>query len=184
MRPMSWRSIFLAACALLLLGSCAPERIEAPEPDADFTARAVGYLDGLQGPSFSGDREYCGYFGYDQDGAFAASGPIEGGHDFCEPVMPGDLEIIASYHTHGAYGSEHDAEVPSPEDVDSDMAEGVFGYVATPGGRIWLIDWRDGTARQVCGTSCVLQDPDYNAREAGPVGPFYTRDDLEARFGY
>lgn len=168
---------------LVLVAGCGPDRIEAPEPDADFTARAVGFLDGLQGPSFAEDREFCGYFGYDAAGNFVASGPNEGGEAFCEPILPNDIDVIASYHTHGAYGPEHDAEVPSPEDIQSDMAEGVFGYVSTPGGRIWLIDWRDGVARQVCGASCVAVDPAYNAAEAGPVARVYNLDTLAVRFG-
>ena len=170
--------------ALIALAACEPERIEAPEPDADFTARAVGFLDGLQDPSFELDREFCGYFGLDAAGSFVATPPIQGGEAFCEPVIPDYMDVGASYHTHGAYGPEHDAEVPSPEDVDSDMAEGVFGYVSTPGGRVWLIDWRDGTARQVCGASCVTVDPDFDARQAGPVGQVYTRESLAIRFGY
>ncbi|MDJ1008849.1 MAG: DUF4329 domain-containing protein [Paracoccaceae bacterium] len=170
--------------ALSILAACAPDRVEAPEPDAAFTARAVGYLDGLQGPSIAGDREYCGYFGYDAAGDFAASGPFEGGEDYCDAALPRDLDVVASYHTHGSYGVEYDAEVPSPEDVDTDVAEGVFGYVATPGGRVWLIDWRTGTATQVCGVACVTQDPAFDAREAGTVGRVYSRASLAARFGY
>ncbi|MEL7026264.1 MAG: DUF4329 domain-containing protein [Pseudomonadota bacterium] len=169
---------------LLGFAACGPERIEAPEPDSDFTARAIGYLDGLQAPSFDENREFCGYFGYDEAGDFYASGPEEGGEDFCEPVLPDPgIEVIASYHTHGAYGPEHDAEVPSPEDIESDMAEGVFGYISTPGGRIWLVDWRDGVARQVCGASCVSVDPDYDPVATGEIGRVYTRSGLEARFG-
>ncbi len=173
-----------AVAALIGLAACEPERIEAPEPEADFTARAVGFLDGLQAPSFREDREFCGYFGRDANGDFVATPPIAGGEAFCEPIIPDDIAVVASYHTHGAYGPEHDAEIPSPEDIDSDMAEGVFGYVSTPGGRVWLIDWRDGTARQVCGASCVAVDPAFDARETGPIGAVYTRDSLAARFGY
>ncbi len=181
---MRFRSFLICLGALAGLAACGPDRVEAPEPDADFTARAVGFLDGLQGPSFAEDREYCGYLGLDDAGEFVATDPIEGEEALCEPILPFDIQVVASYHTHGAYGPEHDAEVPSPEDVDSDMAEGVFGYVSTPGGRIWLIDWRDGVATQVCGASCVAVDPNYNAREAGPVGRVYTRESLAARFGY
>ncbi|MEO1239180.1 MAG: DUF4329 domain-containing protein [Pseudomonadota bacterium] len=180
---MKWSPLYLAFAALVAVASCGSDRIEAPEPDADFTARAVGFLDGLQGPSFAEDREFCGYFGYDAAGNFVASGPIEGGEAFCEPILPNDIDVIASYHTHGAYGPEHDAEVPSPEDIESDMAEGVFGYVSTPGGRIWLIDWRDGVARQVCGASCVSVDPAYDARATGPVGRVYTLETLAVRLG-
>ena len=175
-------ALVLAAC--LALAACAPDRVEAPEPDADFTARAVGFLEGLQARSVAGDREYCGYLGYDGAGNFAFSGPQQGGEAWCEPVRPGDLDVIASYHTHGAYGHEHDAEVPSPEDVDTDVAEGVFGYVSTPGGRVWLIDWRDATATQVCGLGCIIADPFRDPAEDGRVARVYTRDDLAARFGY
>ena len=40
---------------------------------------------------------------------------------------------------------------------DTDVAEGVFGYVSTPGGRVWLVDWRDATARQVCGVGAAFR---------------------------
>lgn len=175
---------FLLFLLSVALAACAPTRIEAPPPDAAFTARAIGFLDTLQQPSIAGDREYCGYFGLDAEGDFAASDPEEGGVDYCAPTHPQDMSIVASYHTHGAYGPEHDTEVPSPEDVDSDVAEGVFGYVGTPGGRVWLIDWRTGTATSLCGTVCIARDPGFNAREAGPVGRVYTREGLRRRFGY
>lgn len=181
---MNFQLSVIVWAVVLSVAACAPGRIRAPEPDADFTARAVGFLDGLQGPSFAEDREYCGYFGLDRDGNFAATPPVTGGEAFCEPLLPSDLKVVASYHTHGAYGPEHDAEVPSPEDVDSDVAEGVFGYVSTPGGRVWLIDWRTGTATQVCGPFCVSSDPAYDPRQAGPVGRVYSRSNLAARFGY
>jgi len=174
--------VALAAC--LAFAACAPDRVEAPEPDADFTARAVGFLEGLQARSVAGDREYCGYFGYDAMGDFAFSGPQEGGEAWCEPTRPRDIDVIASYHTHGAHGYAHDAEVPSPEDVDTDVAEGVFGYVSTPGGRVWLVDWRDATARQVCGLGCISQDPGYDPAGEGRVARVYTREALAARFGY
>lgn len=169
---------------LLVLAACGSGRIEAPPPDAAFTARAIGFLEGLQVPSFEGDQEYCGYFGYDARGDFVASGPDTGGVDYCETRLPRDFDVVASYHTHGAHGLEHIAEIPSPDDVETDMAEGVFGFVSTPGGRIWLIDWRTGTAEQVCGLSCVTPDPAFDPRETGPVRRVYTRALLAQRFGY
>ncbi|MEM9708783.1 MAG: DUF4329 domain-containing protein [Pseudomonadota bacterium] len=180
-RQWAWR--WIALLAIGALAACDSGRVEAPPPSADFTERAIGFLDGLQNPSFTNNREFCGYFGFDANGTFAASGPHRGEADSCTAPFPGDIRVIASYHTHGAHGAEFDAEVPSPEDVESDMAEGVFGYISTPGGRVWLVDWRDGSARQLCGRRCVLPDPDYDSRDVDPVSSRYSLQSLEARFG-
>lgn len=171
--------LFIAA----LLAGCGPGRMGASPPDAAFTAQAVAFLDGLQARSFAEDREFCGYMGRTAAGTFAASAPVRGALDRCEPEMPGDIEVVASYHTHGGFGYEHDAELPTPEDVETDMAEGVFGYVATPGGRVWLIDGPRGVASQVCGPGCIAQDADFEPGVSGPVRARYTLEELIALFG-
>ena len=76
-------------------------------------------------------------------GKLAATGPKRGRRDSCEPdEPPEDFEILASYHTHGDDTQEADTEVPSLEDLAGDIEEGIDGYIATPGGRLWLNDAR------------------------------------------
>ena len=61
-------------------------------------------------------------------GKLAATGPKRGRRDSCEPdEPPEDFEILASYHTHGAYTQEADTEMPSLEDLAGDIEEGIDG---------------------------------------------------------
>jgi hypothetical protein len=61
------------------------------------------------------------------------------------------------------------------------MAEGVNGFVSTPGGRIWFIDQNTGVSRQICGVSCTLVDKDFETEYFGPVKQSYTLKALKAR---
>ena len=89
--------------------------------------------------------------------------------------------VVASYHTHGGYDAELDSEVPSTDDVKSDVADRTFGYIATPGGRVWLVDWRDRSARQLCGLDCVTADPDFVPGQAGWIPGRLTLADIRRR---
>ncbi|WP_425091369.1 DUF4329 domain-containing protein [Tropicimonas sp. S265A] len=113
----------------------------------------------LQPKSFRSNREYCGYIGYDRRGRLVATRARRGGADHCEPRWPWRFDPVASFHTHAAYDPEAWSEIPSGSDMESDEAEGVDGYVATPGGRLWYIDSTDMIASQICGVGCLSQDP-------------------------
>lgn len=132
----------------------------------------------LQPRSIRANREYCGYIGYDDTGAISATSPVRGGPDFCEPSWPSRFDPVASYHTHAAYDPEAWSEIPSGNDMESDEAEGVDGYVATPGGRLWYIDSVDMVASQICGVGCLPMDPDFQPETDIVVHPSYTYDDL------
>lgn len=171
---------------LAVLAGCQQSAIEplgrGLVPDAAFHTEARGALQEMQALSFRRNAEVCGYFGYGPEGNFRASDPVVGGLDDCMvESLPASLVVVASYHTHATYDVEADSEVPSSDDIRADMAEQVFGYVATPGGRVWLIDWRIGRAEQMCGKACLRQDPNFIAGDAGPVAHSYTLKELVER---
>lgn len=128
----------------------------------------------IQGPSFQSNREYCGYIGYDEQGRLAASTVVRGGRDECEPRWPEQLNVIASFHTHAGFDREAWSEFPSVTDIEADEAEGVDGWLATPGGRLWYIDTQDMVVSQVCGTGCLPQDPKFRPGVHGQVDQSYT----------
>ncbi len=140
-------------------------------------ARSV--LSALQQPSFDQNREFCGYIGLDFDGNLIASKATPGTVDSCLADDPVEIEVIfASYHTHGAFSEDYFNEVPSGEDMESDEEEGIDGYVATPGGRLWYIDTEVMVASQICGIGCLPADPDFIAGIDGVIEKSYAYDDL------
>lgn len=137
----------------------------------------------IQPLSFKRNREYCGYIGYDFDGNLVASEARRGRKSSCRPRDPENIEvIIASYHTHGAYNGDEGSEVPSVEDMEGDQAEGIDGYVATPGGRFWYVDSEDMVISQICGVGCLDQDPDFEPHLGAGIEDSYTYDELVTWF--
>lgn len=150
---------------------------------AGEAAVARGILAQLQDRSFSENREYCGYVGVLDDGSYMATDVTRGRRDSC--LSRGDesrfVEVTASFHTHAGFDPEADSEVPSVSDAEGDMDERVNGYVATPGGRLWFIDARSGTATLICGPGCLGQDPAFQPGLFGPVAGRYTFRELQQR---
>ena len=135
---------------------------------------AAAHFDRIQPRSITDGVEYCGLLGVDADGNLAAT-PARPDEE------PDGFEVLASYHTHGAYDRDADTEVPSLDDLVSDIDEGIDGYIATPGGRLWL---NDAEARQsflLCGPGCIAADPDYRPCPAFPPGERYSLETLRAR---
>lgn len=123
--------------------------------------------------------EYCGYVGFNDDGALVVSRPTKGDESTCLSDDPEDIAVItASYHTHGAYSPDYYNELPSGDDMEGDEAEGIDGWVATPGGRLWYIDTADMVTFQVCGLGCLPSDPDFIAGDLGIIAPSYSYDEL------
>ena len=152
--------------------------------DAGLIDFAGDILFELQQRSFDRNREFCGTIGIDADGALIASTPRRGRRASCTPLDPdGAVEVVASYHTHGAWSPRYESEIPSTDDVWSDMVEQLFGFVSTPGGRFWVIDWRDGSSRQVCQAGCMPIDPDMPNGADGDVAPYYLLHEIEEIFG-
>jgi len=137
----------------------------------------------LQSRSFAENREYCGYIGLMPDGTYMATEVTRGTSDSC--LSRGDespfVEVTASFHTHAGYDPDADSEVPSVEDLAGDIDEGVNGYVATPGGRLWFNDGGDGVAYLICGPNCMGQDPRYREDVSDPIQDSYSLDELEDR---
>lgn len=147
----------------LLLAGCiddeplAVKRVQVQTQAEIAFAKSV--LNDLQIQSFEMNREYCGYIGVDGTGAFVASEPARGRQGSCRADEPGEgMDVLASYHTHGGYSQAHDSEIPSLDDLRADVAEGVDGYISTPGGRVWFNDAKAHRSRQICSLNCVAMD--------------------------
>ncbi len=152
------------------------------ELDDGLDKFAAAHLDEIQARSIAENVEYCGYLGYDAAGRIAATQAKRGLEDSCEPDDPPDgFEIIASYHTHGAYTTDADTEAPSLDDLQGDFEEGIDGYIATPAGRLWLTLVEERLSFQLCGPGCVTADENFRACGAFPPGDEYTLGSLQAR---
>lgn len=169
------RNLFFSYSALLL--ALAPGLARAQASNEVALVRQV--FAQIQPLSFRDNREYCGYIGLNFDGELVATPATRGRVDSCFAADPDELEILyASYHTHGGYVPEDAVEVPSVEDVEGDVDEGVDGYVATPGGRLWYIDTEDMIVSQICGVGCLPSDPRFLPGASANVAPGYSYDQL------
>jgi len=163
--------MILPAALLALALALEPLPAHVPPP-ADEVAMLKARLAPIQHLSFAARYEYCGYLGRGPDGAPTFTEIVRGHHNGCTPQMPGPgFELVASLHTHGAYDPTVPAEFPTALDMRSDRREGVNGYVATPGGRLWYIDSRAMLAVQLCGLGCLPQDPGFRAGDDGAIAP-------------
>lgn len=143
---------------------------------------AKSVLAQVQQFTFKGGREYCGYIGYDATGKLRATSARRGRKDSCRAIdPPAAWTLIASYHSHGTFLMEADSEVPSADDVRADNAEGVDGYLVTPGGRVWFIDGKRQTARILCGRDCLSSDPNFKPEVFGKIARKYTLQQLMQR---
>lgn len=145
--------------------------------DAGEVDFVIEFFDELQPKSIADNKEYCGYFGINDQDEFVATEPTRGEQDSCfsdEPPL--DMDIFASYHTHGAFSYDADTELPSSNDMEADIAEEVDGYISTPGGRIWFTDSLKEISIMVCGRNCTVSDDEY---EEDALPPVLNRYDLE-----
>ena len=143
----------------------------------DF-ARAT--LESIQHASVKQNIEFCGYIGVDRDRKLWASSPAPGEEGSCtskEP--PSHIKVLASFHTHAGYSPYYDSEVPSSFDVYGDIADEIDGYISTPGGRFWFVDYSEELAYQICGERCLYTDPNYRPETEYEVLEQYTLKELE-----
>ena len=151
---------------------------------ADEAAFARDFLGRLQITTIVENREYCGWFGRDPEGKIRATRPRRGKSDACVlGPLPPALRVFASYHSHASFAPGSYNEVPSSQDLRSDITAGMDGYVSTPGGRLWFSDHRAKTVRQVCGAGCLPQDPSYRGGRMMKVRRAYSLADLERLMG-
>lgn len=156
----------------------------AEVPQTEVQALAREQLDALQAQSFANDQELCGIIFETSDHELGVSRPREGDIASCDLAYfdePG-MVPVASFHTHGKHSRDYDGEVPSDIDLEGDIASGIDGYVATPGGRLWHIDHRAEKARLACGPGCLTQDPTYVPCAGDEIAQSYTLETLGARF--
>jgi hypothetical protein len=168
------RHIFspLAVCLFLPVAAHAQSTTEAR------FAKAV--LQQIQNVSFRNNREYCGYIGYNEHGILFASNARRGHRNGCVGKAPDNMDIVASFHTHGAFDVRVPAEFPSATDLKGDRAEGISGYIATPGGRFWYSDSVNMVVSQICGVGCLKQDPGFVPGLDGNIRHSYTLNELIA----
>ena len=160
------------------------DALVATVPQEEVARFARAQLDALQPRSFAEDLELCGIVFETSDGELGASRSTTGDAASCDLNYfdePG-MVPVASFHTHGSHSRMYDGEVPSLTDIQSDVASGFDGYVATPGGRFWHVDHRQAEARLVCGPGCLRQDPAYEPCAGDRIEPVYSLDTLQNRF--
>lgn len=184
--------IRITACAALLtaltVGCDAPDPAQivmAPRAlpqTASEIAFATDLLNGLQVPSIEEEREYCGLIGVDRAGNYVATAARRGGVASCLPpsTAGAGVTVLASYHTHGSYDPNYLTEIPSYDDMRTDIEDGTDGYVATPGGRLWYVDARAQEARLICGRQCLISDAAFEDDPTFPVRNQYSLQDLSA----
>ncbi|TNC65993.1 DUF4329 domain-containing protein [Rubellimicrobium roseum] len=199
----------LSTLALAALAACAPPPPPAPTgprgtyegpgrvlatspraqrpPVVESTATGIerayvtAILSDLQQRSFAQNREFCGYIGLDPVDRWMTTPVMAGTEASCPlPTIPSGMRVVASFHTHSTYSPYYASEWPTTQDVATDAADDIDGYIATPGGRLWHVDTDTMTVRQLCGRGCLPQDPAYVAADDGPLRPVMTYGDLLA----
>ncbi|MBD2841959.1 DUF4329 domain-containing protein [Erythrobacter rubeus] len=185
-------TLILLACAVVwaLIVVRAANREPAYEPRevtaarADVQTYARQQLNDLQRRSFSEGREFCGVIVEDERGELSTMSVSEGDIASCQYNFRGRLGVtpVASFHTHGGASLKYDDEAPSLQDLQSDIASRMDGYLATPGGRFWRIDWQSQTANLICGEGCLKMDPSYEPCPAHAPAEQYDLKRLQARY--
>lgn len=181
MRSFNIGWILVTAICVAGLAACVSEYSETagtgpftppPAKQADMVAKRFAQL---QRATFASGVEHCGYLARRPDGGLAFTEMVAGDQNGCTPdVAFGNLIPIASMHTHGTYSPDVPAEFPTVRDMRSDQAEGVNGYVATPGGRLWYIDSKAMITQQLCGIGCLPKDPKFRAGDDGIIAQSYS----------
>ena len=173
----------LVLIILVSLGLSSPASAQSRSDVADEIDKFVlALFDQIQPKSIEENREYCGLIGFNHSDLLVATGPFPGTTDRCDPGQGDeDIEVIASYHTHGGFDPEADSEVPSVDDLTADFEEGIDGYVATPGGRVWLNLVEEKLTYQLCGRNCVVADPTAKPCPGFPPLVEYTIPTLKER---
>lgn len=100
---------------------------------------AFNVLNGINPVSVRENREHGGWIFRTADGTFGSTDPVAGTVSSVNigipaQVIPGGTVASASYHTHGGPDPRFDNENFSPQDVLSDIQQGVDGYLGTPAG--------------------------------------------------
>jgi len=169
--------IFLMFCIALFTAPAAIAQSEAEAVLVQAMFRSVN------AQSITYDREVCGHVLRSPAGRLEIGKVSWGGPASCAMTPPAaGYQVVSSWHTHAAWAEGYDNELPSLIDVEGDMALGIDGWLATPGGRLWFIDGQSGEIHQYCGPECLPADPNAQMDARGPVDKHYTLSELRARF--
>lgn len=182
-------AICAIAFAIILFNQLTRERPPAYQRVAstdDLSRYARSTLAGLQERSIAKNQEYCGVIFEDERGNLQTSKIYEGARATCDLDwgVPLGNHVVASFHTHGGYDADFDSEMPSVDDLANDIDARIDGFIATPGGRIWHVEWKEEEVTQLCGEGCLTQDPRYDGTQEERIALTYSFDDLQAREGY
>ncbi len=181
---IAWVVVVFGTATDTFRGPYAVREPTASQEQLDSLAKST--LANLQRRSFEEKRELCGLMLEDEDGQLSVSDIFEGDAATCSFQWVSNPEkfAVASFHTHGSYNDEYDSEVPSTIDLEGDIADRIDGYVSTPGGRMWHIDWQEEATEMICGESCLPADPDYVRCDAAQPAESYTVWELNRRQSY
>lgn len=160
-----------------------PEDFVVTVSQGEVQAFARARLGAMQARSFAEKVELCAIIFEDREGALQSSEVRAGDEATCDLRYfdePG-MAPLASIHTHGPFDADYDSEVPSMIDLEGDIESQMDGYVATPGGRLWRVDWERERTVLVCGAGCLAQHPAYRACPDDTVAASYTGPELAAR---
>jgi len=181
LKLLQFKTALLLSIALIVSPGVAGAETRSSLTD-ELDILAVEHLDKVQAESVRENSEYCGFFGFDESGKLAATEPTKGTYFACESEMPpDDFVIVASYHTHGAYSSHYDSEVPSTGDLSADFERHVDGYLSTPAGRVWLTLVEEEVTIQLCGPGCVVSDTTFKPCPSDTPASEYKLNDLKLR---
>lgn len=177
---MRFRFLILLPAVLFVVPGEAPAQSNSERKA--LNKLALETLNAIQARSIRRNIEFCGLLGYDASGKLTATKPRRGRRHSCNPGNePRGFEVLASYHTHGGYIADVDSEVPSVDDLEADIDEGIDGYIGTPGGRVWLNRFDRQTATLLCGLGCIRSDPKFRPCRAMTPKKRYTLNGLERR---
>jgi len=166
-----------SVCAILNVSAHAGPLLSDPVHEV-----AIEALEKIQAASIRDNLEYCGYIGYQKDGTLVATPAKRGDKKGCRlSWKPRSMDIVATYHTHGAHTRTTDSEVPSVQDLKNDFKQRFNGYIATPGGRIWFNDYTNRSARLLCDIGCIETDPNYRECKHTAPAESYTIESLKWR---
>lgn len=107
-------------------------------------------LNAVNPKSVRENAEYGGYVFINSDGSYSATPEVKGDIDSVLLPAPNTVTLYggeratASYHTHAAFDPRYDNENFSPQDLSSDRALGVDGYLGTPAGQFKYFNVRTG----------------------------------------
>ncbi len=150
-RPLIIGASVVAVAAIASSGSDSNDSSTRSQSEREA---AFIVLNGINPTSVRENREYGGWVYRNQDNTYGSSNPVRGEAASVtlpnpETSTPSGSRITASYHTHAGFDPRFDNENFSPQDIRSDIALGIGGYLATPGGSF---QYHFGGNIQVLGT--------------------------------